>query len=270
MKRKLLIKNPEYRIDHNYIKNSKWFKYFYESDATDEYCDLDLNNYNFSKTKIFQLFHILKENCFEVDFFLKIYNQQIKKYSTGKTKSMSKNVTPNNEYEYFEKNAVQKISETTSKNKIKHNIVESEIYSLENSTQSFFEKIGRNKLPLNSEQKHCLRREISNEFLLSDIENPDAYTILNQMITFTRLKFDEFRSGEAISDSTVSKFCKEPLEGLKEKFVLTKSDQLILRVLEKMIEAGFPLKQIQESIKKKKLDAACATFRLLAQSLSTG
>ena len=204
-----------------------------------------------------------------MEFFLKIYSQQIKKYTHGKNKSICKNVTPNNEYEIYEQNPLHKIKETTTSNQIKHNIVESELYSLENSTQSFFERIGRNKKPLNSEQKHSLRREISNEIILSDIEQPDAYTILNQMITLTRLKIDEFRSGEVITNSTVSKFCKEPQENLKDRFVLNKNDQLILQILEKMTASGFPLKQIQESVKKQKLDAASATFRLIAKSLSS-
>ena len=144
-------------------------------------------------------------------------------------------------------------------------------YSLENSTQSFFEKIGKNKLPLNSEQKHCLRKEISNEFLLSDVET-GAYTILNQMISFTRRKFDEFKSGEAISNSTVSKFAKlkEPEDFSLEQFVLEKNDKLVLKVLEQMVESGFPLKQIQESLKKKKLDCVWATFQLLTQKLNNG
>ena len=262
-----MIKNPEQRIGHSYIKNSKWFKFFYESDATDEYSDLDLRNYDFSNPRIFKFFQLIRENHFDVDFFLKIYDQQIKK----KKKGLSKNVTPKNEYEFYRSNQ-QKIKETTKQNEIKHNIVESEIYSLENSTQSFFEKFGRNKFYLNSEQKNFLRKEISNEFLLSDVENPGAYSILNQMITFTRLKFDQFKSGEVISNSTVSKFCnlKEHADSFESRFILSKSDKLVLRVLEKMILAGFPLKQIQDSIRKKRLDASNATFKLLAQSLSNG
>jgi hypothetical protein len=264
-----MVKNPDRRIDHNYIKSSKWFKFFYESDATDDYSELDLKNYDFTNSKAFQLFYILHENCFEVDFFLKVYSEQINKLTHGKKKNVCKNVTPNNEYEVYN-NTFQNINETTAKNKIKHNIVESEIYSLENSTQSFFEKIGKNKKPLNNEQKYYLRKEISNEYLLSDVEHPGAYTILNQMLTFTRLKFDEFRSKDNISDSTVSKFYKEPVELAKDRFILSKGDQLVLRILEKMVKIGFPLKQIQNSVKKKKLDAAYASFTLLADTLSTG
>lgn len=225
------------------------------------------------ETKIFDFFKLISENHFEIDFFLKIYEQQLKKsVKRKKENNITNNVTPKNEYEFYECNQQNKIKETTKINSIKHNIVESEIYSLGNSTQSFFEKIGKNKLPLNCEQKHVLRREISNEFLLSDVENMSAYTILNQMISFTRRKFDQFKSGEAISNSTVSKFCntKEPTDILLEKLDLGKSDKLVLKVLEIMIKAGFPLKQIRESLRKKKLDSAWATFRLLAQRLSNG
>lgn len=176
-------------------------------------------------------------------------------------------VTPKNEYEFY--NEGQKIQETTRKNQIKHNLVESELYSLKNSTQSFFEKIGHNKFPLSKEQKQCLRKEISREFLLSEVDQPNVFTILNQMVTFTRLRFDQFRSGEGFSNSTVSKYCREPEELSRETFLLDKKDELVLRVLEKMVRAGFPLKQVQDSVRKKKLDAAWATFRLLAQSLST-
>lgn len=261
------MKNPEQRIDHAYIQNCSWFKFFYESDITDECPDSDLRSYDFSNPRIFMFFQLLRDNNFEADFFLKVYEQQIKKcQSKRKDAEQIRPVTPKGEYEFY--NQQKKIKETTKKHQIKHQIVESELYSLENSTQSFYEKFGRNKLTLNSEQKHCLRRELSNEFLLSDVETPGAFTILNQMVTFTRLKFDQFRSGDVISHSTVSKFGTHARDPFSQRFLLDKSDKVILRVLEKMCAAGFPLKQIQLSVRKKKLDAAWATFRMLAQSLS--
>ena len=202
-----------------------------------------------------------------MDFFLKIYSKHVQ--LPDKKPSIVKHVTPLNEYELMSDN-LKNIKETTTKNKIKHNIVESELYSLENSTQSFFEKIGRNRLPLSNEQKHYLSKEINNEYLLSDVENPGAYSVLNKMITFSRLKFDQFRSKDGIAESTLSKFYKEPVELAKDRFVLGVSDRVILRVLEKMVKVGFPLQQIQESVRMKKLDAAYASFRLLVNGLCSG
>lgn len=256
------------RIDHRHIRSSGWFKYFYESDETDEENANELGNYNFAESRIFQVFQLIRNNNFEIDFFLKVYREQMAKLTRerrGRDKARPA-VTPKNEYEFYSES--QKIKETTRSHQIKHNLVESELYSLKNSTQSFFEKMGHNKRPLSKEQKLCLRKEISREFLLSEVEQPNVFTILNQMVTFTRLRFDDFGSGEGFSNSTVSKF-REPEELSRETFLLNKNDELVLRVLERMVEAGFPLKQVEESVRKKRLDAAWASFRLLAQSLST-
>ena len=269
--RKLLSKSPEKRIDVNFIRNSKWFKYFYETDASDEDDSEDLTSYNFSDPKIFQIFSMIKENNFDIEFFLSVYQQKISSYNNKKIDRKKKSMGAKIQYEYFEMESGSKIKETTKEHRIVHNIVESEIYSLENSTHSISQKPKKNKIILNSEQKRLLKREMMNDLLFSETGKPCLESILNQMISLCRCKFNQTKSENTITNSTVSKFYntgKNLTES--EESPLNKNDILVLKVLEKMNEFGFRLSDIKESLQSKKLDAIRASFRLIAQQILNG
>ena len=90
--------------------------------------------------------------------------------------------------------------------------------------------------------------------------------IFNQMITqsgFRKGIKERFENNLNRDNLTLSK----SMSG-KQKCVISKPDKLVLYVLHKMKDFGFPLKVIKKSLLARSLDCVASTFRLMSISLA--
>lgn len=239
-------KNPEERSGYKEIKNSKWFKYFYETDSSYEDKSNNIWNYDYSDDKIFKVFKLLKENNFKISFFLKIYDEIISKSENDHEKTI----------------CMKKISE---KNKIIYNFVESEIFSLNNSNTNMSKDIQKNTISLSQNKQNQIFSAIKKNSSFGN-KNSGFMEILTHLINICKTKFDKMNDEEERNEnSTVSQFHKQKI--YHQDFKLSNEDKLILQILEEMTDYGFHHKHIQLSLKSRKLDSIRSTFRLIASRI---
>ena len=216
---------------------------------------------------------MIKANKFEVENFLSIYNKTIKNNKFNDiSHNVSRNTNAKTQSEYFDTNPKNEITKTTKENQIKHNLVESEIYSLKNSSVNFYQNNHTNKIKcsFNDKARKALKKSsIACDTLLSENELLNVHGILNKMITMSRCKFETSNQKVCISNASKQTTCKKDSSKQLTDFLLSYNDQLILKVLEKMLDFGFPLEVIQDSLVKRKLDAVRGSFRLITQGLMT-
>ena len=301
--RNLLEKDPELRADHSRVKSSQWFRYYQESDISDEETPTSLEGYNFLQNQhVFNLFESILEQQMTVPEFFKILSEQ--KLEDGNMQGWVSNVQSNpksqNRHinsEYFPEPS--QVSET--ERGISPQFVESQLISLENSIRSLQEALSSKskwapgkaqngklsskewKLAPNSElsrgsKKPCLEsklmsispknRENSSEPIILKCQTKEQKVkqIFNQMITqsgFRKGIKERFENNLNRDNLTLSK----SMSG-NQKCVISKPDKLVLYVLHKMRVFGFPLKVIKKSLMARSLDCVASTFRLMSISLA--
>ena len=240
-------KNPESRIGLKQIKESNWFKYFYETDSSNEDQNVNILNYDFKNEKIFKIFKLIKNNNFTVKFFLKIYEEIF--YIEG-NKDCSNNRL--------------KLKEITKENEINYNFVESEIVSLDNSTQSFKKFNPKNCIKLDENKQKIILSEIK-KHKINNQNFSGIFDLLNNLVDICKSLFHISNEFQKIESSTISKFYKK--KQFNEDFKLNKEEKIILQIFEEMESFGFKIEEIENSLCNKKLNSIRGTFRLLATKL---
>lgn len=239
-------KDPEERSGYKEIKDSKWFKDFYETDSSYEDKSTNIWNYDYSNDRIFKVFNLLKTNNFKISFFLRIYDEIMSKSDNDHDKTI----------------CMKKISE---KNKIIYNFVESEIFSLTSSNTTMNKDIQKNTIKLTQDKEDQIFSAIKKNSAFEN-QNLGFMKVLAHLINICKSKFDQLDDEvERNQDLIVSKFHKQKISN--QDFKLSDEDKLILQILEEMTDYGFHHKDIQLSLKSRKLDSIRSTFRLIASRI---